>query len=55
MDLGQVGSTVTDPVVWAAGILRDPVLQVTTTGELEKRSACWRSMYNDPVDAVRGL
>ena len=52
-DLGAVGGTPTDPVVWAIGMLRDPVVQFSTaTGAVEQRVPYWRSKFSLYQDIV---
>ena len=54
-DLGEVSGTVTDPVVWALGMLRDPAVKVVSAdGVVEQRSPYWRTTYTGSahIDAV---
>ena len=52
-DLGAVDGTPTDPVVWAIGMLRDPVVQfATATGAVEQRLPYWRSKFSQDQDIV---
>ncbi|KIP05603.1 hypothetical protein PHLGIDRAFT_108072, partial [Phlebiopsis gigantea 11061_1 CR5-6] len=52
-DLGTVADTPTNPAVWAIGMLRDPVVQFSTSsGAIEQRNAYWRTEFPTDVDIV---
>ena len=53
VDLGQI-SSITSPVVWAVGYVRDPVVQYTTsTGSTEIRRPYYATQYSSIGSAVR--
>ena len=52
IDLGNIQSTL-QPVVWAIGVMRDPVVQfVNSKGQQEVRNAYYWSNYLNPRDVV---
>ena len=52
MDLGTIQST-SEPIVWAVGVVRDPVVQFTnSSGQIEERSSYYWSNYSNIHDAV---
>lgn len=52
-DLGSIQNT-SEPVVWAVGVVRDPVVQFTNSnGVTEERRAYYWSAYSNIHDAVR--
>lgn len=52
LDLGTIQAT-SAPVVWAVGVVRDPVIQYTnSTGQTEERRAYYWSKYSSIHDAV---
>ena len=51
-DLGSITAT-DEPVVWALGMTRDPVVNYTgADGSPQPRSPYWASQFSDPLDAV---
>lgn len=52
LDLGTIQST-SEPIVWAVGVVRDPVIQYTNaSGQREERSAYYWANYTTIHDAV---
>ena len=53
VDLGNIQAT-SEPIVWAVGVVRDPVVQFTNSaGQMEARSAYYWSNYSTIHDVVR--
>lgn len=50
-DLGKIQST-SEPVVFALGLARDPVIQITANGKNETRYPFYKSKYNNAGDGV---
>ena len=54
MDVGAVTSTPTDPLVYAVGVVRDPVVQyMNKQVQLEARSSYFWGTYSNVHDLVR--
>ena len=52
LDLGTIQST-SEPIVWAVGVMRDPVIQYTNaSGQREERSAYYWANYTTIHDTV---
>ena len=52
VNLGSIQST-SEPVVWAVGVIRDPVVQfINSYGQKEARNAYYWSNYLNPRDVV---
>lgn len=52
--MGTVDNTVSKPVTWGVGLLREnPIAYTTLSGAPQQRAAYWKSQYNTPVSAVR--
>ena len=52
VDIGPV-TTETDPIVYAVGLVRDPVIQyVDPEGQVQELSPLYRTSYNDTSDLV---
>lgn len=56
VDLGTVGSTVSNPVTWGVGLLREmPIAYTTLSGIPQQRAPYWKSQYKTPQDVVPSL
>lgn len=54
VDVGSVSSTPTDPLVYAVGVVRDPVVQyMNKQVQLETRSSYFWGTYSNVHDLVR--
>ena len=54
VDLGSISST-QNPVVWALGYIRNPIIKYTTpTGESQLRYPYWVTQYSSVSDLVSG-
>lgn len=54
VDVGSVSSTTTDPLVYAVGVVRDPVVQyMNHMVQLENRSSFYWGTYSNVHDLVR--
>ncbi|KAF9007842.1 hypothetical protein BDQ17DRAFT_1350037 [Cyathus striatus] len=54
VDLGTITQT-SDPVVWSLGLVREPVIQYTTSGNIQLRSSYYWSAYNAVDDIVKDV
>jgi hypothetical protein len=50
-NLGKISST-SESVVFALGLARDPVIQITMNGQNETRYPFYKTRYNNTVDGV---
>ena len=56
VDMGTVDSTVSKPVTWGVGLLREtPIAYTTLDGAPQQRAAYWKSKYTTPQDAVQSI
>ncbi len=53
VDVGSVGSTPSNPVIWALGVVRNPSVQyIGSDATPKQRSAYYWSNFSTPVDVV---
>ncbi|KAJ3971497.1 hypothetical protein EV361DRAFT_799932 [Lentinula raphanica] len=51
-DLGSVGSTASDAVIYSVGHIRDPALEYVVVGGTQARSVYFWSEYSSPADVI---